>query len=512
MAATSPAILARRRAAARRRFWTRMAWAGVFLVVLALAVGLAFAGSADRLGGGTRVAGVDVSGLSPAAARRELAQRWQRTAATPVAFTFGSRRFLLSARELGVRVDWASAVAAARRQGDGFGFVRGYRRLGLKLFPADVTPRARASDAALAYELGLIGRVTDRPSRDAQLVRRGLHFEVVRGESGRLLDRTAAASVILASLSSFDRSPAALPVDVSPPDVTAASLAAAQRSATVAVSAPVTLAIGPTRIKLPRWRIATLLDLTHATGGLQLGGQGATAELRRLQQAVNRAPRDADWAVGAGGSVRVVPAQPGLALDVRKSMAAILAAAERPANRVARLVLLGGAAEPVDCRGGGARDHGDGRRIRDLLRRRAQPDPQCPARGPPGRSEADRSRRDVLVQQDDRRPLRRPRLPRSPCDHQRRGSDRSRGRRLPGLDHGLQRRVRRRVADHRPHEPRALHLALPPRSRCDRRLPRRRPEVRQRHRSLAAAAHVGQLVLADGRAVRDVLCTAASSR
>ena len=236
-----------------------------------------------------------------------------------------------------MRVDWASAVAAARRQGDGFGFVRGYRRLGLKLFPADVTPRARASDAALAYELGLIGRVTDRPSRDAQLVRRGLHFEVVRGESGRLLDRTAAASVILASLSSFDRSPAALPVDVSPPDVTAASLAAAQRSATVAVSAPVTLAIGATRIKLPRWRIATLLDLTHATGGLQLGGQGATEELRRLQQAVNRAPRDADWAVGAGGSVRVVPAQPGLALDVRKSMAAILAAAERPANRVARL-------------------------------------------------------------------------------------------------------------------------------------------------------------------------------
>ena len=126
-------------------------------------------------------------------------------------------------------------------------------------------------------------------------------------------------------------------MDISPPDVTAASLAAAQRSATVAVSAPVTLAIGPTRIRLPRWRIATLLDLTDAGRGLQLRGQGATVELRRLQQAVDRAPRDADWAVGAGGSVRVVPAQPGIALDVPRSAAAVLAAAESAANRVAPL-------------------------------------------------------------------------------------------------------------------------------------------------------------------------------
>jgi len=337
VAATSPAILARRRAAARRRFWTRMAWLGVLAIALVLALGLVFAGSADRLAAGTRVDGVDVGGLSPAAAERELAQRWERTAATPVAFTFGTHRFLISAKEIGMQVDWAAAVAAARRHGDGFGLVRGYRRLVLKLFPSDVTPSGRASDAALAYELGLIGKVTDRPSRSAQLVRHGLRFEVVRGETGRVLDRIAAANLILATLSAFDRHPVALPVDVSPPGVTAAQLVAAQRAATVAVSAPVTLAIGPTRIRLPRWRIATLLDLSHAAGGLQLGGTGAMQELRRLQETVNRPPRDADWAVGAGGSVRVVPAQPGLALDVQKAAAAILAAAQRPANRVASL-------------------------------------------------------------------------------------------------------------------------------------------------------------------------------
>ena len=337
MAATSPAILARRRAAARRRFWTRMAWLGVFAVVVALGVGLAFAGSASRLADGTRVAGVDVGGLSPAAAQRELEQRWQGIVAAPVAFTFGRHRFLLSAKQLGVQVDWAAAVAAARHHGDGFGFVRGYRRLALKLFPADLTPTARASDAALAYELAQISAVTDRASRDARLTRRGLRFAVVPGASGRLLDREAAADLIVSALVSFDRNPVALPVEVDPPTVSAASLARARRSATVAVSAPVTLVIGQTRIKLPRWRIATLLDLSRASSGLQLGGPAATGELRRLQQAVDRAPRNADWAVGAGGSVRVVPAQPGITLDVVKSAAAIVAAAERSTNRVARL-------------------------------------------------------------------------------------------------------------------------------------------------------------------------------
>ena len=42
-------------------------------------------------------------------------------------------------------------------------------------------------------------------------------------------------------------------------------------------------------------------------------------------------------------------------------------------------------------------------------------------------------------------------------------SDGARRRRLPGLDHGLQRRLRGRAPDHGANESRALHLALPAR-------------------------------------------------
>ena len=131
--------------------------------------------------------------------------------------------------------------------------------------------------------------------------------------------------------------------------------------------------------------------------------------------------------------------------------------------------------------------------LRDVLRRRPEPDPQRRARRAPRRRQADRARRDLLVQPDDRRAHGGEGLPRGARDHQRRAPDRPRRRRLPGLDDGLQRRLRGRSADHGADEPRALHLPLPARARRDRRLPRHRPEVRQRHRPLAAPAHVRRL-------------------
>src|SRR5439155_9879443 len=126
------------RAPVRKWASSRLAIAGLVLVgLVALGLGLIFAGSPNRLAAGTRIAGVDVGGLSPASARRLLERRADRLATVPVVFTVGDRRFRLAPHRLGVRVDWAAAVTDAQRQGDGFGFVRGYRRLELQFFPED---------------------------------------------------------------------------------------------------------------------------------------------------------------------------------------------------------------------------------------------------------------------------------------------------------------------------------------------------------------------------------------
>ncbi len=340
VAASSTALRTRRRSSARLRLWTRLGLLGGIIGLVALALGLVFAGSADKLASGTRVSGIDVGGLTPAAAQQLLERRAAKLANVPVAFTAGGKTFRLTPRRLGVEVDWAATVARARRQGGGFGVVRGYKRLGLAFFPEDLAPRSHAYNPGLNYELGLLARAVDAPHREARLVRRGLHVTIAPGSTGRALDRAAARAVIVNALASFSRAPVALPVRSDPPSVTVFSLAAAQRAATQVIAAPITVVAGPTRLRIPRWRLATILHLpTGSDTRLSFTGAAADRYFGLLERNIDRAPKDAGFAVNASGAVRVIPASPGLGLDVPRSAARMLAAAEQSTNRVAQLAL-----------------------------------------------------------------------------------------------------------------------------------------------------------------------------
>jgi vancomycin resistance protein YoaR len=108
----------------------------------------------------------------------------------------------------------------------------------------------------------------------------------------------------------------------------------------LALSAPVRLAIGPTRFRLPRYRVAQLLDLP-ALGdrALRIGGPGADRFFARLNRTIEREPRDADFAITAANRVRVVPAREGRELDAPTSARNILRAALSSQNRLAQLVV-----------------------------------------------------------------------------------------------------------------------------------------------------------------------------
>ena len=307
----------------------------VLIAVVVFGVPLYFAGSPDRLADGTTIAGIDVGGLTAADATRLLKRRSQRLAQVPVTFVAGPDTFRIAPRTLGVETDWRAAVTAAERQGGGSGVVRGYRRLELELFPQDVSPQVRAYNAAVDYELGLLAKRVDSGSREAQLVRRGLHITIRPGATGRTLDRAGARALIISSLASFSRAPVALPVHVDAPAVTVASLTPAQRRASRIVSAAVTLLAGDTRLKLPRWRLAKLLDLQT----VRFTGPAADAYFAQLERTVDTPPVDATFAV-SNGNVSVVSGKPGLVLDVPRSAAAVLAAAERPVARTAKLSLV----------------------------------------------------------------------------------------------------------------------------------------------------------------------------
>jgi vancomycin resistance protein YoaR len=339
--AGSRAVYLRRKRAARRRLVWQWSLVGVLaLALLMLAISLGFAGSTKTLPKGATIAGVDVGGLSTGEAVRKLERRYEVLKTTPAVFTAGPRRWRLRPNQMITEVDWAAAVETARRQGDGFAPVRGLRRLGTRFFGADVTPHARVSSPMLAHTLGLMARRVDRPQREAAIRLRGLQPEIVRGATGRELDRGAAARLMVSSLVSLERTPTELPVRISQPDVTAADLAPALGQVRTAVSGPVRLVLGPTRWRLPRWRIAKMLVLPrNGETTVSIGGAGANAYFERFRASVDREAVDAEFAILPSDRVTVRPAKPGLELDVAAATKAIQVAALSPTDRVARLAV-----------------------------------------------------------------------------------------------------------------------------------------------------------------------------
>ena len=310
--------------------------------MVAVLLGLAFAGSPQELAKGTEVAGVDVGGLTQQDAVELLSGRFAEVVAVPVALVADEERFSFAANQLGVEPDWRGAVAAAAREGDGFGPIRGFRRIQTRFFGAEIYPRIAVSDSALEFALDNIETATNRPARSAALARRGLRFEIVPDRSGRQLERDGAASLVVRALGSLERSSTAtaLPVAVAMPEVTAKVLAPAARRARRAVSAPVTLR-GETRSwRLSRTRIAKLLALPRdGKKGLAIGGAAADAYFRALGERVGNPPADATFSV-SGDTIGVIPSRNGTALDVDRTATALLRAATSRANRIAAVSIV----------------------------------------------------------------------------------------------------------------------------------------------------------------------------
>jgi vancomycin resistance protein YoaR len=305
----------------------RAAILAVLAGLTGVVVGLAFAGSPERLASGVHIAGVDVGGLTPHEARTLLEHRARTLENVPVTFNAVGHSWHLSAEQLGVRADWGSAVDAVQHQGDGFGPVRGFKRLDLRFFGADVAPRTQVEDAALNYVLDRIAAVVNKPHQEARIVLHGLEPSVVPGREGRALDRGEAETTIVRSLASLTREAEELPVRVVSPRVSAHDLTVAEAQVRTAVSAPIRLSLGPTRWRLTPARIATLLELpADGRSRLRIGGPGADRWFGALARSVDRPPVDADFAITSRG-IHVVPDRDGYGLDVPSSAQRVLRAA-----------------------------------------------------------------------------------------------------------------------------------------------------------------------------------------
>ena len=292
----------------------------VVLVLLAVLGAALFSGSETRLASGTTIGGIDVGGLEPSAATALLTRRSDALEQAPLTFVAAGKEFRFTASQLGVRSDWAGAVAEATRATDGIGPVRGVRRLRSRLFGVDVQPRTFAYPSAVRVAVGRIARAVDRPAVQARLRRNGLAAAVVPERAGVRLDRAAASAAIVAGLAALEREPAvSLPIARVAPTTTSAELADAQRAFRVTTSAPVTLDVAGRREIVSPARIARLVQLP-AGGATKLAFSGRAADrwLAGIAEGVDRPPTDATFGVVSGG-IQVVSARPGRTLDIDAS-------------------------------------------------------------------------------------------------------------------------------------------------------------------------------------------------
>jgi vancomycin resistance protein YoaR len=321
----------------RRRI---LAGAGAVVLALVLIVGVAFSGSDARIAAGVEVAGVKVSGLTAEQAEKKLSERAASLAEVPVTFTGGGRSWRISPKDLELSVDWPATLAEARSAGDWPLPFRGLKRVAVRLFGAEVVPRADVYEAGLKFELGRIAASVDRKSKSASIVLNGLTPRLEPARDGTKIDLQAAEAAVVSALAGFSRKPVALPIHVDKAPVGTEELRPVLDDVRTAVSRRVRLGWHGTTWMVSRERLAKLLSLPR--GGskeLTIGGPYATLYFKRLSRAFADPPKNAQFEVQSNRSVRVVRAHKGRVLDAPATASALLEAALSSGKRSAELVI-----------------------------------------------------------------------------------------------------------------------------------------------------------------------------
>jgi len=213
----------------KKRRWVTV----VVAVLVVLVVGGGAAGYAldrarsDTLAHGTRIAGVDVGGLSVGEAHAVLHRRIVRRLARPVVVVYGRHRYTLTPAAARLRVDVAGMVSAALDQSRSGSFVsRVYREATGARVETRVRLRVGYSPAAVRAFVARIARSVDRSATSAKVIPSTTSLVAVRSRNGLAVYRRGLVRVLEDRLArTRSRRVVPLPTRVVRPEVSTAGLA-----------------------------------------------------------------------------------------------------------------------------------------------------------------------------------------------------------------------------------------------------------------------------------------------
>ncbi|MFQ1003788.1 VanW family protein [Modestobacter sp. SSW1-42] len=325
------------REGAGRPWWRRPAALVPAAAVLGLVAvyGVDLLAAGDDVPRGTVVAGVEVGGLSPAAAATRLESDLAPRVAADRTVQAADVTATVHPASAGLALDVPATVDAVDDQP-----LNPWSRLTSLFGDRAADPVLTSDEAALTAQLDQLATQVDRPPVESTIEIDGTTPRLVEPADGRTLDRAGAARALTTALSSDadPATPVALPVEVTAPRVAPAEAQRVLDSVvTPALAAPVSVDGSPAGdpVELPAEAIAASLTFTPADDGtlavavdpvaLQTAmGEGLTA--------FGSPAQDARFEV-AGDTVSVVPSVDGQGIDPADLAAQLLPVLDDPAPR-----------------------------------------------------------------------------------------------------------------------------------------------------------------------------------
>ncbi|WP_344940055.1 VanW family protein [Actinomadura miaoliensis] len=297
-----------------RRRLLPVAAAGLALVLVAGVVRTVTV--AGKVPGGTRVAGVDIGGLSPADAEAKLARELADDAERPIVVTAAGHRFTIAPAEAGLSLDVRATVAAA-----GGGAPTPSDLLRPWIGGREITPRVKVDAGRLSSAIAGVAKEVDTPRRDGGVRYQGTRPVPVLPRPGNEIDRAAAERAVKDAFL-HPRPQVTVAPRPAAPTVSAQEVRrVAQTTARQAVARPLVLTRGDRRVAVSPTDIARNLRFVADGRGSLRPEFDAAAVARSVEKRfvpAAQAPRDATFTVSRSGGLKLRPSRAGQGVDAAK--------------------------------------------------------------------------------------------------------------------------------------------------------------------------------------------------
>lgn len=298
----------------RRRRWLRYGLPAAALVLGGLYLaGWYFTG--ERLPAGTTIAGVEVGGQSPAAARETLTRELTPKADQDLTLTYEDQQFVLKPSDIGLALDAKASVAEAggQRSWDPRDMVR------LVFGGRDLAPELTVDEKLLDAAVASISESINVDVTEPLISFPNGQPEARQPADGlRVRSKATHEAIEAAYLVSTD--PITVPTEVMEPSVDAAGLQQAMTTiAQPAISAPVALQVGDQRIELPVTAYAPALTIGVKDGEMvpMIDAAALAGPLTDSTTGLGAKAVDASFTI-VGGKPQITPSKPGVGLDPEK--------------------------------------------------------------------------------------------------------------------------------------------------------------------------------------------------